>query len=148
MAIRRKHYKLRHRGTGIFIGLRQTFIRRLRHFCSEWLTMTVIQMTSLAQTSQWTDNTNCRPTIPVVHRFTGRPTGLCQTEPPHINKEPSQLIILMARQGRQAPSMGQLKRLNTRHNRHWLMQCKRIWCHVCSTKNKKQEQNSSVENAT
>jgi hypothetical protein len=98
--------------------------------------------------TQWTDNTNCRPTIPVVHRFTGYPTGLCQTEPPHINKEPSPLNILMARQGRQAPSTGQLKRLNTRHNRHWLMQCKRIWCRVCSAKNKKQEQNSSVENAT
>jgi hypothetical protein len=37
------------------------------------------------------------------------------------------------RQGRQAPSTTQIQRLDSRHNRHWLMQCKRILCHVCST---------------
>jgi hypothetical protein len=40
------------------------------------------------------------------------------------------------RQGRQAPSTSQPKKLHTRHNIHWSMQHKRIWCCVCSTKNK------------
>jgi len=35
-----------------------------------------------------------------------------------------------------SPSMSQLKRLDSSHNRHWLFQCKRIWQHVCSAKNK------------
>jgi hypothetical protein len=35
-----------------------------------------------------------------------------------------------ARQRWQAPSMSQLKRFDLRHTRHWLMYCKRIWCHV------------------
>jgi hypothetical protein len=26
--------------------------------------------------TQWTDDTNCRPTVPVVHSFTGGPSGL------------------------------------------------------------------------
>ena len=25
---------------------------------------------------QWTDNTNCRPTLPVIHKFTGGPSEL------------------------------------------------------------------------
>lgn len=29
-----------------------------------------------------------------------------------------------------------LKRVDTRHNRPWLMHCRRIWCRVCSTKKK------------
>ena len=37
---------------------------------------------------------------------------------------------------RQAPSTSQIQRLDLRHNRHWLMQCKRIRCRVCSAKNK------------
>jgi len=41
-----------------------------------------------------------------------------------------------ARQRRRTPSMIQLKRLDSRHSRHWLMQCKRIQCHVCSARNK------------
>jgi hypothetical protein len=40
------------------------------------------------------------------------------------------------RQRRQTPSMSKLKRLDSRNNRHWLMQCKRIWCCVCYAKNK------------
>jgi hypothetical protein len=40
------------------------------------------------------------------------------------------------RQIKQAPSISQLQRLDSRHNRHWSMQCKRIQCHVCSAKNK------------
>jgi hypothetical protein len=64
------------------------------------------------------------------------------------HKDPSTLSVLTERKGRQAPSMSQLERLDTRHNSHWLMQCKRIRCHVCSTKTKKQERNSRVENAT
>jgi hypothetical protein len=40
------------------------------------------------------------------------------------------------RQWRQAQSMSQLKRVDSRHNSHWLMQCTKIRCHVCSAKNK------------
>jgi len=29
--------------------------------------------------TQWTDNTSCRPTVPVLHRFTGSPSGLRQS---------------------------------------------------------------------
>ena len=38
------------------------------------------------------------------------------------------------RQSRQAPPTSQLKRLDLRHIRHWLMQNKRICCHVCPAK--------------
>ena len=41
-----------------------------------------------------------------------------------------------ARQRRQAPTTSQPKRFDLRHNRHWLMQCKRIRCCVFSAKNK------------
>jgi hypothetical protein len=40
------------------------------------------------------------------------------------------------RQWRQAQTMSQLKRVDSRHNIHWLMQCKKIWCHKCFAKNK------------
>jgi len=40
------------------------------------------------------------------------------------------------RHRRQTPSTSKLKRLDSRYNKHWLMQCKRIWCCVCSAKNK------------
>jgi len=26
--------------------------------------------------TRWTDNTNCQPTVPIVHKFTGGPSGL------------------------------------------------------------------------
>ena len=42
----------------------------------------------------------------------------------------------MAGHGRQAATTSQLKIHDTSHNRHWLMQCNRIWYHVCSAKNK------------
>jgi hypothetical protein len=42
----------------------------------------------------------------------------------------SSLSILTARQGRQSPSMSQLKRLDISHNRHWLTQCTRICCRM------------------
>ena len=43
--------------------------------------------------TQWTDNTSCRPTVPVVHMFTQDLSGLQQTEPPHINNETSYLAL-------------------------------------------------------
>jgi hypothetical protein len=43
------------------------------------------------------------------------------------------------------PSTSKLKRLDSRHNRRWLMQCKRIWCSVCSSKNKETRKNTSAE---
>jgi hypothetical protein len=61
---------------------------------------------------------------------------LQHTEPPHIYKDPLPHSMLMARHGIQAATTSQLKIHDTRHNRHWLMQCKRIWCRVCSAKNK------------
>ena len=86
--------------------------------------------------------------LPAGHRFTGGLSGLWQTEPPHINKNPSPLSLLTARQGRKTPSTCQLKRLHTRQNRHWLMQCESVQFSVCSTKNKETKQNSRVKNAT
>jgi hypothetical protein len=50
-----------------------------------------------------------------------------------------------ARQRRPAPSASQLKRLDLRHNRHWLMHCKRIRCCVCSDKNKNKIQVSRMQ---
>jgi len=41
-----------------------------------------------------------------------------------------------ARDRRQARFKSQLKRLDSRHNRHWLTQFKRIKCCVCYAKNK------------
>lgn len=35
----------------------------------------------------WTDNTNCRPSVPIVHKFTGGSSGLWQTEAPSIIKD-------------------------------------------------------------
>jgi hypothetical protein len=62
--------------------------------------------------TQWTDNTHCQLTVPVVHTFIGGHSRLQQTEPPHIKTDPSPLRVLFTRQGRQAPSMSQLKRLD------------------------------------
>lgn len=64
--------------------------------------------------TQWNDNTNCQPSVPVVRRFTGVLSELQQTQPPHINKDPSPLVVLIERQGRQAASVSQLRRLATR----------------------------------
>jgi hypothetical protein len=38
---------------------------------------------------------------------------------------------------------------NARHNKHWPLEWKRIWCFVCSTKTKetKKQNNSSTQNA-
>jgi len=35
--------------------------------------------------THWTDNTNCQPTAPAIHRCTQGPSGVQQTEPPLIN---------------------------------------------------------------
>jgi hypothetical protein len=44
------------------------------------------------------------------------------------------------RQGRKPLSMSQLKWADTRHNRHWLMQCKRIQCRMfCQRQRKRNE---------
>ena len=56
------------------------------------------QMTLLAQTPHSGLTIH---TVPAVRRFTGDPSGLRQTQPPHTNKDPSQLSILTARKGRQ-----------------------------------------------
>jgi len=141
-----KPYSPRYHTTVMRIGLWNTFIGRRRHFFSEWMvTLTMTDGITRANFTQWTNITNHQP---AVHRFTGGLIGLWQTKPPHINKDPFPLSILTARQGRQTPATSQLKRLDTRYNRHWLMQRERVQCSVCSTKNKETKQNSRVENAT
>jgi len=45
--------------------------------------------------TQGNDITNYRPTVPVVQRFTGCPSGLLQIEPPYIYKYPSPPSILL-----------------------------------------------------
>jgi len=79
--------------------------------------------------AEWLNAQSLEPTASVVHRFTRGLCGSQQTEPPHINTNPHFNILTAS------------------HNRHRLMQYKRIQCHMCSTKNK-QKQNSSVKNAT
>jgi hypothetical protein len=61
----------------------------------------------------------------------------------------SPLSVLATRQRRQVSSTTQLKRLDTSHNKHWLMQWKWIWCRVCSAEREREREkkNSSVENA-
>jgi hypothetical protein len=87
--------------------------------------------------TNWSDSTNYQLTAPVVHRFAGAPSGLWHIQPPHINKHPSPLSVLTERQGRQVPSMSQLNRLDTSHNRHWSLQCNRIRCCVFRQKQRK-----------
>jgi hypothetical protein len=41
-----------------------------------------------------------------------------------------------ARWKRQVPSTSQIQKLDSRHSRYWLMQCKRIHYHLCSARNK------------
>jgi len=48
--------------------------------------MVALSDTADANFTQWSDSTHC-PTAPVVHKFTGVPSGLWQTEAPHINKD-------------------------------------------------------------
>ena len=87
--------------------------------------------------TQWTDNTNFQPTAPIVHRFTGR-VPVCynrQRHPTSVKTLPH-FSVWTARQERQVPSMGNLKGLDTSHNRNWYMQCNKICCYVNSTKNK------------
>jgi len=90
MAKRRKHYRLRYHGTDIRIELWHTFIGRLRQFYSElqwhwqWHRWHYWQKFK----KQWTDNTNCQPAVPVVHRFTRGPSGLQQSHPKTIKTLP------------------------------------------------------------
>ena len=83
--------------------------------------------------TQWTDNTNCQPTVPVVV-YSGSQWVMIKKNHP-ISIMTLLYVVSTARQGRQAPSMSQLKRLDIRHNRHWPMQCERIQCRVCSAEN-------------
>jgi hypothetical protein len=113
------------------------------------VTLTMILITLLTQSSQTGLTVE---TVNLLNLYsTGLhkgPSGLWQIQPPHINNDPSPFGILTARQGRQAPSTSQLKRLDTRHNRHWSMQCKRIQGCVCSAKDTETRQTSSFENTT
>jgi hypothetical protein len=43
----------------------------------------------------WTYITHSRPSAPVIHKFTGGPSGLRQNEAPHINKDSSPLSVFM-----------------------------------------------------
>ena len=124
----------RHHGTDIRIRLWRTFIGRWRHFCSElhwrwqyhrwyyWHKLYTVDW-------QYKLSTYCTCSAQVCKGS----QGLQQTDTSHIKNEPSLISILTARQGSQAPSTSQLTRLDTRHNRHWFMQCKRIQCCVWST---------------
>jgi len=39
--------------------------------------------------TQWTDNTHCQTSVPVVHRFTGSPSGLWQCNPTSLKTLPT-----------------------------------------------------------
>jgi hypothetical protein len=45
--------------------------------------------------TQWTDSTQSQPSVPVIHRFTGDPSGLRQKKAHDINKDSSPLSIFM-----------------------------------------------------
>jgi hypothetical protein len=83
--------------------------------------------------TQWADNTKLS-TYCAHSGLQGVPVGYDKQNHPTSIKTLLH-IVSTARQGRQAPSMSQLKRLDTRNNRHWLMHCDRIQCRVCSTEN-------------
>jgi len=136
MSIRRKNFRLRHHRTGIRIALCHTFIRRLRHFCQEcqWIWQWHrwcywYKLHTLDWQIQASTYCTCTPQVYRVSHFV-------TTESPHINIDLLPVDVWTAKQGRPAPSTIQLKRLDTNHNRHWLMQLKRIWHCVCSAKNK------------
>jgi len=109
-----------------------TFIRRLKPF----LLSNHTECVTGTNFAQWTVNINCPITVSETNRFTGGPSGLRQTEPPHTDADLSPLSILTTSQRNQAPSMSKLNSLDTRHSRHWLKQCKRIRCCVCTAKSK------------
>ena len=136
VAIRRKDYRPRHLRNGIRITLWHAFIRRKRHFCSEWQW--------LWQSHRWLYWHKIH-TVDWQYELSTYCTCIAQvygqsqwvtTEPLHINNGPSALGVLTARQGKQALSMSQIKRFYISHNRHRLTQCKRIRCHAYSAKNK------------
>jgi len=62
-----------------------------------------------------------------------------QTQPPHINKDPSPLSPLTARQGRQALSTSQVERLDASYNRHWLINVRELGAACVLPDKKKQE---------
>jgi hypothetical protein len=105
MTIRRKYYRLLRHGTGVRIGLWHTIIRTLRHLLRVTVTLTITQVTLLAQDSH--TGLTVR-TFDVLHLqstvYRGVSSVLQQTEPSHINENPSQLFVLTARQGRPVPS--------------------------------------------
>jgi hypothetical protein len=110
------------------------------------VTLTITQMTLLAQTSHsdWLYSllTYCTCSSQM---YRGSEWVVTNRAAPHQYTFPLECFDSKPRW--QAPSTSQLKRLDTSHNRHWLMQYNTIWHHVCSAKNK-QKQNSGVENAT
>jgi len=91
-------------GNGIRIGLLMHIHQKTKTFLLKvTVTLTTIQTTLLTQTSHNRLTIHCWPTVPVVHRFTGSPSGLWQTQPPHINKDSSPISILTARQDKLHP---------------------------------------------
>ena len=125
--------------------------RLIRHKTKTFLlwvtvTLTITQMMLLAQTSHsdwlYSLSTYCTCSSQIYRRSKWVMTNRAA---PHQYASPLECFDSKPRQ--QAPSTSQLKRLDTSNNRHWLMQYKRICCHVCSAK-KKQKWNSGVENAT
>jgi hypothetical protein len=64
--------------------------------------------------TQWTDDTNCQPTVPVVVYKGSQWVMTKKNHPTSINT--LLYLVSTARQGRQAPFM----RPDTTHKRHWL----------------------------
>jgi hypothetical protein len=146
---RKRNLRLRHHGVGITSRLRCTFIGWLRHFCSEWQWHWQWYRWHYWLKLQNTELTiNCWPTVPVVHRFTGSPSGLWQTEAPHTNEDLSPLSFWWQDRENKLHPGANLKDLKHDTTDTGLMQCKRIWFRVCPPETKKWEWNSNVENTT
>jgi hypothetical protein len=45
--------------------------------------------------TDWTNTIQSRPSAPVIHKFTGGPSGLIKNETPHINKDSLPLSVFM-----------------------------------------------------
>jgi hypothetical protein len=91
-------------------------------------TLPMTQMKLLTCTSH--SGLTKKPTVPVVHRITGGPSGSQQTESPHISIDPSVLSILTATHEDQLHSQASYKDLTQDTTDTGLCSVERFPCHV------------------
>lgn len=82
-------YWTRHHRTGTELWLWCTFIWRKRYFSLGVTNDSDTDDINDTHCTQWTDNTHCQTSVPVVHRFTGSPSGLWQCHPTLLKTPPT-----------------------------------------------------------